>query len=65
MTRRLVRVGKRHGAAGTDQLITVTYETEADGTVREHITLETPTPVTDTQRLRLLKTWEIGREWKS
>lgn len=66
MTSRIVRVGKRHGPRGTDQLITTTYSTDpATGEVTEHVTCETPTPVTETQRMRLIQSWELAREFPS
>jgi hypothetical protein len=61
MTSRIVKIGRN----GLTQLITTSFTTDPDGKegVREHITLETPTPVTETQRMRLLSTWEMGKEW--
>jgi hypothetical protein len=62
---RVVRVGSMKN--GTYQIITTRYEDDdasPNGT-RECITLETPVPITDTARLRLLKTWELERSWPS
>lgn len=59
MSTRIAKIGP------TAQLITTTYTEEA-GVVHEHITLETPTQVTNTQRLRLLRTWELtGHDWRT
>jgi hypothetical protein len=51
----------------TSQIITTRFtpdETAKDG-VREHVTLETPQPLTDTQRLRLQDVNEAGRKWRT
>jgi hypothetical protein len=61
MTSRKVRVGSTRN--GTDQLITTTYLREDDGRLHEHVTLQTPTPITDTQRLRLVQSWELDKGW--
>lgn len=59
MSTRAVKVGP------TAQLITTTY-TEESGVVHEHITLETPPATTDTQRLRLMRSYELsGRDWRT
>jgi hypothetical protein len=58
MTSRIVRVGR------IQQVITTTYTTQPDGTVHEHITLATPNQLTDTQRLRIQKTWENSHDWR-
>lgn len=58
MTSRIVRVGKMR------QLVTTVFESDETGQiVHEHITLSTPTPLTDTARLRLLTVDEMGRRW--
>jgi hypothetical protein len=44
-------------------MVTTTYEKQEDGSVREHITLETPKDVSESQRLRLLQTWENQKDW--
>jgi hypothetical protein len=38
-------------------LVTTRYEQSPDGLI-EHVTLETPTLMSETQRLRLVKSWE-------
>jgi hypothetical protein len=64
MTSRFIRGRRARGLKpGDDQVVTTTYETEADGKVREHVTLETPKALTETQRLRLIQTWEGEREY--
>jgi len=52
MSSRVIRVGTAH--KGTVQVITTTSK---DG--RECVTLETPKPVSETQRVRVLKIREI------
>jgi hypothetical protein len=64
MTSRIVRVGLR-GHVPTLQVITTTYETQEDGSLREHVTMETPKELTDTAKLRLLQVNEQGKEWPS
>jgi hypothetical protein len=59
MTSRIVRVGRQ------EQVITTTYSLDDAGNVHEHITLETPNPLTETQRLRLVQTWENTKEFPS
>lgn len=61
MTSRRVRVGSTRN--GTDQLIITTYLREDDGRTHEYVTLQTPTPITDTARLRLILTWENAKEF--
>jgi hypothetical protein len=63
MTSRIIRVGSVR--YGTDQFITTSYSTDPDGQLRAHITMETPKEITDTARLRLLSTWEMGKNWPS
>jgi hypothetical protein len=64
MTSRIIRTPKRRGLRpGDDQMVTTTYEKQEDGSVREHITLETPKDVSESQRLRLLQTWENQKDW--
>jgi hypothetical protein len=59
LSTRVVKIGP------TAQLITTTY-TEESGIVHEHITLETPAAITDTQRLRLMRSYELnGRDWRT
>lgn len=59
MTSRIVRAGKAR------QLVTTTFTVDpsAKDGVREHVTLSTPTPITDTARLRVLSLTEAGRKW--
>ncbi len=61
MIMRVVKVGK--GRHRTDQAITTTYSTE-DGQVREHVTMETPPEITETQRLRLMSVYEEKKSWQ-
>jgi hypothetical protein len=59
MTSRIVRVGKER------QLVLTTFTPDPnsrDG-LHEHVTLSTPTPLTDTARLRLLSVTEAGKRW--
>lgn len=59
MTTRVVRVGKAR------QIVTTTFtedEKAKDG-VHEHVTLATPTPLTDTQKLRVVSLTESGKRW--
>lgn len=62
MTSRKVTVGRRFHKNATDQIITTTYSKEGDDT-REHVTLETPTALSDTaiQRLRIVR--ESQKDW--
>jgi hypothetical protein len=63
MTSRFIRGRRARGLRpGDDQIVTLTTEM-VDGRMHEHITLETPKALTDTQRLRLVKTWETQKEW--
>jgi hypothetical protein len=64
---RVVRVGAylRNRKLVTDQLITTSSETDINGVTTEHVTLETPRAISETQRMRLLQTWEQGRAWKT
>lgn len=63
MTSRFIRGRRARGLQpGDDQIVTLTTEM-VDGRMHEHITPETPKALTDTQRLRLVKTWETQKEW--
>lgn len=59
MTTRIVRIGRER------QIVTTTFteDDKAKDGVREHVTLATPTPMTDTAKLRILKLNEQGRRW--
>lgn len=56
---RIVRVGKDR------QLVTTTFTPDpaGKGGVREHVTLTTPTSLTNTAKLRLLKVTDVGKRW--
>jgi hypothetical protein len=58
------RVIVAHGRAV--QIVTTTYEPDpaAKDGVHEHVTLETPTPLTEAQRLRLESLNETGKFWR-
>jgi hypothetical protein len=65
---RLIRTPKQRGLrAGTDVVCTTTYSADpsAKFDYREHVTLETPKTVTDTQRLRLVQSWETDKKWRT
>lgn len=59
MTARIVRVGKQR------QLITTTFtpEPQAKDGLREHVTLATPSALTETARLRALSLQDAGKRW--
>lgn len=59
MTTRIVRIGRSR------QIVTTTFteDEQAKDGVREHVTLQTPTLMTDTARLRLLSVNEPGKRW--
>ncbi len=61
MTSRLVKVGRGHRR--TDQIVTTTYTTEDDGALHEHVTLETPDPLSDTAIQRMAVLRESQKVW--
>jgi hypothetical protein len=63
MTSRIVQVGK--GRRRTDQVITTQWLPGDTGEPHEHVTLETPALMTETQRLRLMTAREMGQTWKT
>jgi|HubBroStandDraft_4_1064222.scaffolds.fasta_scaffold03931_5 hypothetical protein len=64
MTSRFIRGYRAKGLrAGDDQIVTTQWLDDGNGTVHEHVTLETPKALTDTQRLRLVATWENQKEF--
>jgi hypothetical protein len=64
MISRVIRTPKKRGLRqGDDMIVTTTYSTEDDGKLREHVTMETPKALTETQRLRLVQTWENEKEF--
>jgi hypothetical protein len=62
MITKVIKVGK--GRHQSEQVVTNTFTTEADGQVREHVTLSTPEPITDTQRMRLMTYREEKQSWQ-
>jgi hypothetical protein len=70
MTSRLIRAPKFRGLRpGTDMLVNTQWLHGEPGTdfheIHEHVILETPKPITDTQRMRLLQTWESDKLWRT
>jgi hypothetical protein len=64
----LIRGPKARGLRnGTDVVCTTTFEIDpaAKDGVREIVTLETPRAVTDTQRMRLVQSWETDKKWRT
>jgi hypothetical protein len=65
MTSRKVIVGRPGSRRSTEQIVTTQWLPGPDGEPHEHVTLQTPTPITETQRLRLVKSWELEQEFPS
>jgi hypothetical protein len=61
MNTRVIKIGK--GRHQSEQVVTTTFTTE-NGAVREHVTLATPEPISDTQRMRLMTYAEAKQSWK-
>jgi|HubBroStandDraft_4_1064222.scaffolds.fasta_scaffold465325_1 hypothetical protein len=63
MTSRRIRIGKLY------QIVTMQWgpnpKHEIGSEPHEHVTLETPKPVTDTARLRVLALNDAGKSWRS
>jgi hypothetical protein len=60
MTSRIVRVGQRQQVVTTKWLAGLV---KGFTDVHEHVTLQTPDTITETQRLRLMTAREMGRSW--
>jgi hypothetical protein len=68
MTSRLIKGPRARGLKpGTDVVVTAQWllGTGEFAEVHEHVTLETPTPLTETQRLRTLAAWETDKQWRT
>jgi hypothetical protein len=70
MTSRLIPGQRAKGVKrGTDVIVTVQWLHGDAGTphepIHEHVTLETPKALTETQRLRTLSAWEADKQWRS
>jgi hypothetical protein len=62
MTSRIIRIGR--GKLGSAQMVTTQWLAGPDGTVHEHVTLETPKHMSDTAKLRLITSQEAGKSWR-
>jgi hypothetical protein len=62
MTSRIVRVGQRQQVVTTQWLAGVM---KGFTDVHEHVTLSTPGALSETQRLRLMATREMGKSWRT